>query len=241
MTWLDTDTELFGRLVWTIRSHQLVLDRFGDCFHFSSVPKQGPSGYEVTMQFISFSHWEAFHSDRISPCFGSLWALPDSDPSDPSARVSPISFSSRHESINPSPSATYPLLWVIFAWLLFGQTCHSFFSDSSDCPPPPSTCIQIHFASPSESLRPECSPDGRGSEMQLEDDDDDVKKCALNEDDLLKAFLEEDFNSQHYDSIWEVFRVPMAAFSKFLWPHFLYFLIFSAFNIIGEPSQSTVS
>ncbi|CAI2313670.1 unnamed protein product [Caenorhabditis sp. 36 PRJEB53466] len=34
------------------------------------------------------------------------------------------------------------------------------------------------------------------------DEDDDVKKCVA-DDDLLKAFLEEDFNSEHYDSIWE--------------------------------------
>lgn len=42
--------------------------------------------------------------------------------------------------------------------------------------------------------------------MRLDEDDDDLKKCnGVNEEDILKAFLEEDFNSQHYDSIWEVF------------------------------------
>ncbi|CAO4361135.1 unnamed protein product [Caenorhabditis nigoni] len=37
--------------------------------------------------------------------------------------------------------------------------------------------------------------------MKLEEDDEELKKCV--EEDILKAFLEEDFNSQHYDSIWE--------------------------------------
>ena len=59
------------------------------------------------------------------------------------------------------------------------------------------------YSSYSFSLPLECL-DSKTAMKMNEEDDEDLKKSV--EEDILKAFLEEDFKSQHYDSIWEVFK-----------------------------------